>query len=443
MFADAAAKYINSFEDVKTWARENARTYYHEVDSTVGFLPVYHTLLNHCQKHEHPLLPTPQNKSESFEVKMEKLFNYAWPFHAEYRSLDRWAKVQAAQWITKGNISYKLSQVSAALLQMADEATRPTTPDYVALTAQHWDTRKKFTSNTAWAKQTANILYEQLGKKVDHATLQSGLFEVAKNFTAPVVSPSTPSKLTFKEDFHHMADAALGDVKHFDSPETWARATARNFYHQFNKTTPFVTIYSALLRKNEAVEQADAGHKDQCRYTDDSSSWWTDSEDEEESVESEHDEDEDYETESEDEDEEDEDEDYETESEDDTEDEEDEDDVSCTSEEDDTLFVKDGKQTKSGSRSGDAATRHPHPSTKDEEAHQGRLILNRILFKEYRDWYEAFEQEAQEDDQDLTAEDRFSWHCAKILSRKADVPREDCQLIVGAWLELHKQNLKH
>ena len=349
-YVEDALSTLSRYPDASAWARSYARNYYHSIDNQIGFLPVYHTLLKAAaaapKDNAHPLLPTPQNQSESFEVKMDKLFKYAWPLVGEYRSLDRWAKVQAAQWMTKGNISHKLSQVIAKLLEMAD------------------------------AKQKA--------------------------------SAPKPS-LTYEDDFDHMADAALGDVKHFDSPESWARATARNFYHQFGKATPFITIYGALLRKNEEVE---------------------DNESESES-ESEYEEDEDYETEDETESEDD-DEDYETE--------EDDDDVSCSSEESDTLIVKDGKQTKSGSRSSDAATR-PHPSTKDEEAEQGRLILNRILFKEYSEWYEAFEQEAEEDDQDLSAEDRFSWHCAKILSRKTDIPREDCQPIVGAWLQLHKEHL--
>ena len=141
----------HSFNSDAAWARSYARNFYHSVDNTVGFLPVYHSLLNalydsvaensatvksqtssaksqvkktptpaKAQTHEHPLLPTPQTQSESFQVKMDKLFKYAWPLHAEYRSLERWAKLQAAYWQMKGNVGYTLADISTKLLQMAD-----------------------------------------------------------------------------------------------------------------------------------------------------------------------------------------------------------------------------------------------------------------------------------------------------------------------------------
>lgn len=351
-YAEQAVPYLSQYDDAPSWARAYSRQYFHDVDKTVGFLPVYHTLLKYAastpKTQDHPLLPTPQNQSETFEVKMEKLFKYAWPLRSEYRDLERWSKVQAAQWQAKGNVDYKLALVSAKLLQMA----------------------------------TQKLKEDQ------------------------------KPKLTFKNDFDQMADVALGDVKHFDCPESWARATARNFFHQFNKTTPFITIYTALLKKNEEVEEEEASE---------SSSEYSDSEEDDET----------YVTESEDEsedesladDEDDEDDESYEESEDEEED--DNETLSYTDEEDYvpvSIVEKDRAKAK-------------------EDAHQGRLALNRFMFKQYNEWYDAFKQEAEEDDQDLSANDRFSWHCAKILGKKVDMSAEELQPVVGAWLELHHEHL--
>ncbi len=421
-YTKAALIRRDQFTSDGEWARTFARNFYHGVDKTVGFLPVYHSLMNALyntiaeksttvkaqaepttKAHEHPLLPTLQTQSESFAVKMDKLFKYAWPLRSEYRSLERWAKVQAAQWQMKGNVSHKLSDVTAKLLEMAEEKM---TPNYVKLATEHWNTRKNFTSNTAWAKETAKHVYEQLGKSTDLKTIENGLNEIAKIVTAPVMPEAS---LSFAHDFDRLAQEALASLHNFTDESAWARATARNFFHQFNATTPFITIYSKLLHYADLKAAAD----------DESEGSWN-SDDE-----SEHDEDEDYETESEDE-----------------EDEEDDDDLSYTSDESmenaDTLFTPKGKQTDAGTR-GSSSTRHPHPSTKDEEAHAGRIAMDRILFKQYREWFAAFKEE---EDDEFSAEDRFSWHCAKILSNNTGLDREMCQTVVGGWLELHKNTLE-
>jgi hypothetical protein len=86
-------------------------------------------------------------------------------------------------------------------------------------------------------------------------------------------------------------------------------------------------------------------------------------------------------------------------------------------------------------------------ATKDKsELANGKVILNTILFKQYNDWWEAFEQEAKEDLDKIgwTAEKRFANHAAKILYRKVDreIPREDLVPVVEAWLLLHAEHLK-
>ena len=451
------------------WARTFARNFYHSVDNTVGFLPVYHSLMNalyesvavkgttvkpqassakpqassakpqasSAKSNDHPLLPTPQTQSESFAVKMDKLFKYAWPLVGEYRTLERWAKVQAAYWQMKGNVSHKLAEVTAKLLEMAEaqqkheamveEMKNPLSKHYATFVEQHWDSRKNFSTHAAWAKVTAKNIQKQLNTtSVDICTIANGLVLVANMKTAPINPPSTPSKLTFKNDFDSMAQEALASLKHFTDESTWARATARNFFHQFNATTPFVTIYKKLLHYADLKVAEDEHSEGSWNSDDDSnlangevgttapqakrSSAWED--------ESEHDDDESYETESEDESEADEESEYE-------ESEADDETLTYTSDESmdestEPLFTAPGKPTKA-------------------ETDAGRQAMNCILFKEYRNWFAAFKEE---EDDEFSAEDRFSWHCAKILNQKTGLDREMCQTVVGGWLELHKNTLK-
>ena len=73
------------------------------------------------------------------------------------------------------------------------------------------------------------------------------------------------------------------------------------------------------------------------------------------------------------------------------------------------------------------------PITQNKEQ-QGKDEFNRILMKEYDDWYEAFEEEVEEDSQDLTADERWVWHSATVLSRRTKVDRDSLVPVVEAWL---------
>ena len=448
----------DQFASDAEWARTFARNFYHSVDSSIGFLPVYHSLLNtlyntiaekattvkaqpssakaqpssakaqpssakaqakQTPSQDHPLLPTPQNQSESFEVKMEKLFKYAWPLVGEYRSLERWAKVQAAYWQMKGNVGHKIAEVAAKLLEMAkdqqkhtqmiEEMKSPRSNHYAAFLQQHWNTRNNFPTHSAWAKVTAKNIQKQLNTTaVDCATIANGLVLLANMITAPINASASKPSLTFAKDFDGMAQEALPSLHNFTDESAWARATARNFFHQFGATTPFVTIYNKLL------------HYADLKNAEDEAEEWSSDESE--------DDDETYETE---EDESEDDDDMSLVDEDDSEaeyeDEADDETLSYTSDESeeiaDSLFTPAGKATTA-------------------EINAGRQAMNRILFKEYREWYNAFKEEADEEDNGDTAEDRFSWHCAKILSQNTGLEREMCQTVVGGWLELNKKTLE-
>jgi hypothetical protein len=73
------------------------------------------------------------------------------------------------------------------------------------------------------------------------------------------------------------------------------------------------------------------------------------------------------------------------------------------------------------------------------EMREGRTQLNRFLFGEREKWWDAFEAEAAEDmEEDApSAESRFAYHCAKILSRRTGIRVDHIQLVVEGWVEAH------
>jgi hypothetical protein len=87
----------------------------------------------------------------------------------------------------------------------------------------------------------------------------------------------------------------------------------------------------------------------------------------------------------------------------------------------DAVFAKDGRQT-------------------DAEERKGKYELNKFLYKAYADWYHAFEDEVADENasgsrtNDMSVDDRWSWHAAKGLSRKSGVPADTIFPVVQAWL---------
>ncbi len=75
----------------------------------------------------------------------------------------------------------------------------------------------------------------------------------------------------------------------------------------------------------------------------------------------------------------------------------------------------------------------------DSEFKQGQRMLNKMIYSEYNKWFSAFQDEAEEDGSEnaMTAEERFEWHCAKILSRKTDIPADVIIPVIGAWIHEH------
>ncbi len=88
--------------------------------------------------------------------------------------------------------------------------------------------------------------------------------------------------------------------------------------------------------------------------------------------------------------------------------------------------------TRSSTRSSNEAFAKAGEQT-DAERKRGKHELNCILYKEYNDWYDAFEAEAKEDD-GASADDRWSWYAAKTLSRKTGIATDTLLPVVQAWL---------
>jgi hypothetical protein len=72
----------------------------------------------------------------------------------------------------------------------------------------------------------------------------------------------------------------------------------------------------------------------------------------------------------------------------------------------------------------------------DAEQRLGRSKLHSVLHREFCRWWGAFLLEAKEDTRSgaPSASDRFSYHCARILSRKTGLRDDLIAPVVGAWL---------
>lgn len=73
----------------------------------------------------------------------------------------------------------------------------------------------------------------------------------------------------------------------------------------------------------------------------------------------------------------------------------------------------------------------------EAEKKEGRNQLNRVLHREFNNWWDAFVAEADEDTKKRapSAEDRFCLHAAKVLEKKTGIDREELKPVVGAWLQ--------
>lgn len=73
------------------------------------------------------------------------------------------------------------------------------------------------------------------------------------------------------------------------------------------------------------------------------------------------------------------------------------------------------------------------------EYKKARTMLNQILFREYTNWYDAFVLEAEEDNDDIGADapTRFSWHCAKIISKMTGLRADLIEPLVHGWVLSH------
>ncbi len=86
-FAQEAQSNRASFSDAKSWARVYARKFYHEVDDTPGFLPIYNTLLK--------IADAPATPAASFEENFDEEFEKALLSVEAYPDLDKWARAEA------------------------------------------------------------------------------------------------------------------------------------------------------------------------------------------------------------------------------------------------------------------------------------------------------------------------------------------------------------
>lgn len=102
-----------------------------------------------------------------------------------------------------------------------------------------------------------------------------------------------------------------------------------------------------------------------------------------------------------------------------------------------SMALVDKMESRSSSNA--AATFAEDGEVTDAEFGEGKRQLNQILYKEFNTWWEAFEKEAEEDDDEdaPSAQERWSLHTSKVLSRKTNIPVDSLIPIVESWLEAH------
>ena len=155
----------------------------------------------------------------------------------------------------------------------------------------------------------------------------------------------------------------------FSCLSEWARAHARNYFHQLNGSRTFLSIYKDLLAQAERMD--DAENVDDASYS-------------------------------------------ESEADDET--------LSYTSSEGEETFATEGRPTRA-------------------ESDEGKRQLNAICFREYRAWYDAFQEEEREGDSVLTADERFGLHVARILRNKTGMHTDSIRPVIEAWLVEHKSEM--
>ena len=108
----------------------------------------------------------------------------------------------------------------------------------------------------------------------------------------------------------------------------------------------------------------------------------------------------------------------------------------------------DSRASSNRMSSSNAAPQHNATFTEDgkvtnAEFGEGKKQLNQLLYKEFNTWWDAFEKEADEDHSEdaPTAQQRWTLHTSKILSRKTQIPIDSLIPIVDAWLESHLEHL--
>lgn len=100
--------------------------------------------------------------------------------------------------------------------------------------------------------------------------------------------------------------------------------------------------------------------------------------------------------------------------------------------------MRDGHtQVSESTRSQRATQQAAQAQATATHAEAGQKSLNRLFHYEYNRWWDAFEIEAAEAEgttDEMSATDRFSLHCARILRAKTGLPVDQITPVVEAWL---------
>jgi hypothetical protein len=253
----------------------------------------------------------------------------------------------------------------------------------------------RYTDEKAWARHFAREYFHEVSHKPGFLPIYNNLLKMLHDMPKPVVNKKNKSdEKTNNFDMNEFIKNALENIEDYNNEKEWARDYARQLFHKLERKISFANLYNTLMEEfNKAYDDEWANTNTNKKEKEEDEEWLpyqhkTSSNSSNTSSSN-----------------------------------------AVTDPSGNQLFVEDNNQT-------------------ETERKQGKYILNKILYKEYNAWYDAFQAEEQDEriyeknngESNIQSGDqRWIYHASKILSRKTNIPTESISPIVEAWLlELNK-----
>ncbi len=254
----------------------------------------------------------------------------------------------------------------------------------------------RYTDEKAWARHFAREYFHEVNNKPGFLPVYNALLNALKTLNEEKKKEETSNKKVNKKesssntkpkkekfDVEAFIKDALENMDDFNTPQEWARSYARQLFHELDRKTPFIELYNSLLNEFDKVYDPEKPIEEDYDENDGYIPPFNNEEEDEEYLPYQH-----------------------------------------KKKSSSNTFAEDGNQT-------------------DAERKQGKYMLNKVLCKEYNDWYDAFQEEAREElvhsknngqGEVESGDQRWIHFASKVLSRKTNIPVQTVKPVVEAWL---------